>query len=75
MKESSSFTKLTLLNRWKRIVLILDSQTKMTFIRGIGGKEQLILHWKVKYNTYFETNFFLDATLILGWREYIPAKF
>lgn len=45
MKETYNFTKLTLLNRLKKIVLIFDQKTKVTFIRDIGRKEQLMLHY------------------------------
>jgi len=43
MKKNNNFIKLTLLNKWKKVVLILDSNIKVTFIRGIDRKVQLIL--------------------------------
>ena len=52
--KNSSFIKLTLLNRWKRIGLIIDPKTKVTFIKNIGGKEKLLLHWKVKCIIFLE---------------------
>ena len=65
MKENDNFIKLTLLNRWKRIFLILHWKLKWNLLGVLVKGKQLILHWKAnmtlifglfffKYDAYFE---------------------
>ena len=78
MKENNNFIKLSLLNRWKRVVLILYLKTKMIVIRNSGEKEKLMLYCIVKYHTYFGTerilNFFLLGSHSLLTKHSHPIR-